>query len=204
MAEKANKNWERRDIDSRGSKFRIDVNNPQIGARGPNAWLQYGVTDEKRKQFTALSEDGTFMVHNEKSIEVVAGSENNGSDTTVKIASAKGDITITVLENGQIKIKGGSVIIQADDDINLKAGRNITLSAGFRVLLKGIKVDASGLLGNLVENTVGSFIQRVFNPTYVGADYLANPPEGDDYLDSPVVTGVGDEPSIQSFTEGDG
>ena len=36
MAEKPNQNWEARTIDSKGPKFRIDVNNPQMGADGPN------------------------------------------------------------------------------------------------------------------------------------------------------------------------
>ena len=75
MAEKPNQNWEQRVVDSRGPKFRLDVNNPQMGADGANTWLQYAVTDNKDKQFCALSESGVFRVHNERMIEVVAGSK---------------------------------------------------------------------------------------------------------------------------------
>jgi len=201
MATKPDQNWERRDIDSRGSKFRIDVNNPQVGDRGANAWLQYGVTDDDKKQFTALSEDGTFMVHNEKTIEVVAGSENSSSDTTVRISSVKGDITITVVENGTIRIKASSIAIQATEDIDLKAGRNINLNASQSILLKaGISANASALVGNLV-HSIGSWIERIYKPTYVGTDYLRNPPDGDPYLAESVVPGVGSEPTISSFDE---
>ena len=129
MAEKPNQNWEQRVVDSRGPKFRLDVNNPQMGADGPNTYLMYAVTDNKDKQFSALSESGVYRLHNERTIEVVAGSKNSGSDTSVKISSVEGDITITVMGNGQVKIAGGSVIVQADEDIDLKAGRNITLNA---------------------------------------------------------------------------
>ena len=191
MADKPDQNWEARDIDSRGSKFRIDVNNPQEGTDGPNAYIMYGVTENKDRQFSALSESGTYRLHNEKSMEIVAGSKNSKSDQTIKLQSASGDITITVLENGQVKIRGSSVVIQADDDINLSAGRNVTIKAGQRILLKALKADASALVGNLV-HSVGSWIERIFAPTQVGTDYLRNPPAGDEFLKGPVVPGVGD------------
>ena len=200
MADKPDQNWERRDIDSRGSKFRIDVNNPQTGARGANSWIQYGVTDEEVKQFTGLSQDGTFMVHNEKSIEIVAGPKNSSSDTTIKIASAKGDITITVVENGDIRIKGGNIVLEADGDIDLKAGKNISLNAGQNISLKGIKASASALLGNLVHAS-GSWIERIYKPTYVGADYLKNPGDNDEFLSAPVVDGIGAVESAKTFQE---
>ena len=196
MAEKPNQNWEQRIIDSRGPKFRLDVNNPQMGADGPNTYLMYAVTDNKDKQFSALSESGTYRLHNERTIEVVAGSKNSASDVGVKISSVEGDITITGMGNGQVKISGGSVIVQADEDIDLKSGRNITLNAASTITLNGIKVQAKGLIGNLIERTVGSFIQRVFQPTYVGQDYLKNPPAGDKFLSKPVVSGTGDIPDV--------
>jgi len=196
MAEKPNQNWEQRVIDSRGPKFRLDVNNPQMGADGPNTYLMYAVTDNKDKQFSALSESGVYRLHNERTIEVVAGSKNSGSDTSVKISSVEGDITITVMGNGQVKISGGSVIVQADEDIDLKAGRNITLNAASTVTLKGTKVQAVGLIGNLIENTIGAWLQRVFKGSYVGEDYLKNPPAGDKFLSGPVVSGTGDEPDL--------
>jgi hypothetical protein len=196
MAEKPNQNWEQRVIDSRGPKYRLDVNNPQMGADGPNTYLQYAVTDNKDKQFSALSESGVYRLHNERTIEVVAGSKNSASDVGVKISSVEGDITITVMGNGQVKISGSSVIVQADEDIDLKSGRNITLNAASTITLNGIKVQAKGLIGNLIERTVGSFIQRVFQPTYVGQDYLKNPPAGDKFLSKPVVSGTGDVPDV--------
>ena len=191
MAEKPNQNWEARDIDSRGSKFRIDVNNPQVGEDGANAYIMYGVTENKDRQFSALSESGTYRLHNEKSMEIVAGSKNSTSDQTIKLESASGDITITVLENGQVKIRASSIVLQADDDINLSAGRNVTIKAGQRILLRALKADAHALVGNLV-HSIGSWLERIFEPTMVGTDYLRNPPAGDEFLKKPVVPGVGD------------
>lgn len=187
MAEKPNQNWEQRVVDSRGPKFRLDVNNPQMGADGSNVYLMYAVTDNKEKQFSALSESGTYRLHNERTIEVVAGSKNSPSDVGVKISSVKGDITITVVKNGSIRISGNSVTIQADQDIDLKAGRNITLNAGSRVLLRGLKVQARGLIGNLVGKTAGTWLERIIKPTMIGSDYLRNPPKDDKFLSKPVV-----------------
>ena len=186
MAEQPNQNWEQRVVDSRGPKFRLDVNNPQMGADGANVYLMYAVTDNGEKQFSALSESGTYRLHNERTIEVVSGSKNNPSDVGVKISSVKGDITITVVKNGSVRISGNSVSIQAAQDIDLKAGRNITLSAGSGVLLRGLKAQANALLGNLVHNG-GSWLERILKPTMVGSDYLSNPPKDDKFLSKPAV-----------------
>jgi len=200
MAEKPNQNWEARDIDSRGSKFRIDVNNPQEGTDGPNAYIMYGVTENKDRQFSALSESGTYRLHNEKSMEIVAGSKNSKSDQTIKLESASGDITITVLENGQVKIRGTSITLQADEDINLSAGRNVTIKAGQRILLRALKADAHALVGNLV-HSIGSWIERIYAPTQVGTDYLRNPPADDKFLKKPVVPGVGDVADVTDVSK---
>ena len=92
MADKPDQNWEARDIDSRGSKFRIDVNNPQEGTDGPNAYIMYGVTENKDRQFSALSESGTYRLHNEKSMEIVAGSKNSKSDQKLMCISRKSKV----------------------------------------------------------------------------------------------------------------
>ena len=89
----------------------------------------------------------------------------------------KGDVVITAMKNGQVKIKGANITVQADEDIDLIAGRNINLNGKGKVLIKGNKVQADGLTGNLVEQTSGSFIQRIYTgrkfDSMVGMDYLA-------------------------------
>ena len=203
MTERLNQNWEARMIDSRGPKFRLDVNNPQMGKDGANVFLLYAVTDNKETHFSALSESGTYRLHNERTIEIVAGSKNNSSDTGILIHSDKGDIVIDVGKNGDVRISGRSVIVDANEDIDLKAGRNITLNAGSRILLRGLRVDAFGFLGNLVANTVGTWLQQIFKPTFVGDDYLRNPPAGDKFLSKSVVPGVGDSPIDTESSKGE-
>ena len=194
MAKRSNENWEQRVIDSRGPKYRLDVNNPQMGSDGANVFMRYAVSDNKETNVEAFSESGTYRLLNERTIEIISGSKNNPSDVGIKVSSVKGDIIINVVKNGDIRISGGSVTVQANEDIDLKAGRNITLNAGSRILLRGLRVDAFGLIGNLVANTVGTWTQRIFKPTFVGEDYLRNPPAGDKFLSKSVVDGVGDAP----------
>ena len=108
MAERPNQNYEQRDIDSRGPKFRIDVNNPQMGERGTNVFLQYAVTDDNSRQFASLDESGTFRVHNEKDIEIISGEKLRG-DVGIEIATLKGHIEITCQGDGHILIKGSNL-----------------------------------------------------------------------------------------------
>ena len=90
--------------------------------------------------------------------------------------------------------------MESATDITMKAGRNITLNAGQNILLKAMKADASALLGNLV-HSVGSWLERVFEPTFVGTDYLKNPPFDDKFLKDGVIPGIGDVEELKSFAE---
>jgi hypothetical protein len=63
-------------------------------------------------------------------------------------------------------------MIDADEDVDIKAGRNITLDSGSgRLLIKGNKADCDALDGNLAPSG-SSFGEIVFAGTYVGADIV--------------------------------
>ena len=104
--------------------------------------------------------------------------------------------------DGQVKIKGANIAIQADEDIDLIAGRNINVNGKAKVLLKGNKVQADGLIGNLVESTSGSFLMRIFegdgilpDDAKVGMDYLASSAVTDALGGVKAIAGIGN-PSI--------
>jgi len=199
MATRPNENWEARTIDSRSPKFRIDVANPEMGAEGSDVYKIYAVTDNKDVNLCSLSEGGKYKIHNDKSIEIVAGMNNTEGGVDIVIAGMKGDVLITAMRDGQVKIKGANIAIQADEDIDLIAGRNINVNGKAKVLLKGNKVQADGLIGNLVESTSGSFLMRIFegggmfesDDAKVGMDYLASS-EVTDALDGvSAIAGIG-------------
>ena len=169
MAERQNQNWECRTIDTRGPSFRIDVCNPQMGSDGTNVYMMYSVTDNKDVNLLALTQGGTYQIHNDKTLDITAGMTNNEGAVDIKISSVKGDICITANRNGQVKIKGSSIVIQADEDIDLIAGRNICINGKNRCLTKGNDISVDGIVGNLIENTTGSFLQKAV----VGFEQLA-------------------------------
>ena len=178
MAERKDQNWERRLIDSFGPKYSLDVNNPQMGENGPNVFLQRAATDNEVRQFSALDESGKYMLHNEGDVEIIAGKKVNG-ELGINIASQKASIAITCTGDGDILIKGSSVVIQAREDISLKAGRNISLNAPQTINLSANKVQANGKSGNIMKaifhvvgGAAGSFVGRVFANSRVGRDKL--------------------------------
>jgi hypothetical protein len=199
MGTRPNENWEARTIDSRSPKFRIDVANPEMGAEGADVYKIYAVTDNKDVNLCALSEGGKYKIHNDKSLEIVAGMTNTEGAVDIVIAGMKGDVVITAMRDGQVKIKGANIVLQADEDIDLIAGRNINVNGKAKVMLKGNKVQADGLLGNLVEETSGSFVMRVFEGVAggaVGMDYLRGSDELKDALGGvTAVAGIGN-PSL--------
>jgi hypothetical protein len=169
----ANYNWEGRSIQSFGPKFRIDLANPQMGFNGADVYNLYGVSDNNDVCLTGLTEGGTYRIYNDKEIEIVAGNSNAATPgVDIVITGKNGDICITAEGNGRVRIKAQHIMIEADEDIDMKAGRNINLNAGSgRVLLKANKADCAALTGNLAPK-VSQFGLSVFQGSFVGADIL--------------------------------
>lgn len=168
----SNYNWEARDILSLGPKFRIDTNNPQVGANGSDVYNFYAVTDENNQCVLGLTEGGRLSIYNDKDIEIIAGNKDSSEGVDITLVGMNGDVTITAMRNGAVKIKGKNIVIEADEDVDIKAGRNITLDAKQRILLKGTRCDAKGILGNLIPDKQ-QFGSQVFAGTFVGLDFLS-------------------------------
>lgn len=172
MAENPNKNLRRRNLESLGCIYRNDVGNPQIGGNGADVSLEYSVNDDKNVCVSGFTQGGTYKLYVDQCIEMVGGLKTPEGGIDIVIASSNGDVTITAMKNGSIRIKGGNVMIQADEDIDIQAGRNINLNAGSgRILLNANKADVVALAGNLVESTTGNFITQVFTGTEVIAQF---------------------------------
>lgn len=165
-------NWQNRSLTSFGSKFRIDMNNPQMGLNGTDVYNLYAVTNNNDVCLTGLSEGGNHKIYNDHSMEIIAGQKSNSNGVDIVITGRNGDVCITAEKNGRVRIRAQNIMLDADEDVDIKAGRNITLDSGSgRVLLKGNKLDASGLTGNLIPEGT-SFGELVFANTYVGIDII--------------------------------
>tara|TARA_Y100000389_G_scaffold167517_1_gene172737 strand:- start:881 stop:1471 length:591 start_codon:yes stop_codon:yes gene_type:complete len=188
MAERPNQNIELRSYDSFGPNFSFSISDPQMNGDGPSIAGFYAYTENKDVDLKLFSESGIYHQHNDKCIEMIAGTKNSAKDVSFVLATVNGDITITCMNNGNVKIKGQNIMIQADEDIDLKAGRNCNIvGKNGKVLIDGQEVSANGLTGNLVEMTTGSWLQRITDGSYIGQDVLKT---------AGAVTGIGDLPIV--------
>jgi hypothetical protein len=168
---KTRQNWNQRSVCSFGPKFRIDMNNPQMGLNGADVFNIYAVTEEKNQCVIGLSEGGLSKIYSDQSLEIVAGQKSQSTGVDINIVSKSGDVCITAEKNGQVRIRGANIVVDADENLDLVAGRDVTIKAGGRFLIKSNQADCDALMGNLVPEGA-SFIEQVFSSTFVGADVI--------------------------------
>jgi len=171
MADRPNQNWVARQIDSRGPNFRIDVKNPQMGFDGPDLYNFYSWNDNKDVNLVGFTEGGTYRIYNDRYIEIIGGSKSDEDGSIdINIAGLNGDVCITAARNGRVRIKAKNIQIESAEDIDLKAGRNLTLKSGSgRILMDGNKIDQNALTGNAIKDT---FAMKVFKNSFVGSEFL--------------------------------
>jgi uncharacterized protein (DUF2345 family) len=175
MAERPDQNIYKRQLISFNPNFRIDTANPQMGSSGTDIYRFYGITDDNNISSVSLSSSGLYSIKNDRTIAIVAGEKNEGKSVDIIIVGRNGDVTITAERTGMVRIKANNIMLDADEDITLKAGRNIIQqSSAGRILLKGVSVDADGLRGNIIENMGIGFGMKVFSGSFVGADVLGS------------------------------
>ena len=131
-------NWARRKIISYTPEFRIDVNNPTNGFLGAGVYEKYAHTDSGDISLCGMNQAGVYHLYNDQTIEIIGGGgkHNDRGGTDIVITGMKGSVIITAMENGDVKIKGANVIVEAKEDIKFKCGGNFTVDAGQKVDIK--------------------------------------------------------------------
>jgi hypothetical protein len=167
-------NWERRILQSFGSSFRLDVQNPQTTVGGSDIYNFYSITDDEKTCLVGHQQNGIYRVYNMGTIELVGGEKVTESGIDIVIAGKNGDVVINAEKNGRIRIRGKNVTIQADEDIDLTAGRNVNIRSGSgRILCAGNVLEKEGLKGNLLEPEQ-QWAYRVFEDTGLPASALSS------------------------------
>jgi hypothetical protein len=164
---KNKQNWQRRKCTSEGHKFRIDVANPQMGLNGTDVYNLYAVTDNKDVYLMGLSDGGIAKIYNDHSLEIIAGQKSKSTGVDIVITGKNGDVCITAERDGSVRIRGKNIILDADENITLSAGKDIITKADSgKVLLKAPEASVDALLGNLppLPTTFGG---QVFEGTFV-------------------------------------
>ena len=163
-------NWARRKIISYTPEFRIDVNNPTNGFLGPGVYEKYAHTDTGDISLTGMNQAGVYHIYNDQTIEIVggAGKNNDRGGKDIIITGMKGSVIITAQENGDIRIKGANIILEAKEDIKFKCGGNATFDVGqkFDIKAKEAYCDAPHSYGPdciATETNKKTFLNQVFS-----------------------------------------
>ncbi len=167
-----NKNIFKRQLISFNPNFRIDTANPQMGGSGTDVYKIYGVTDNGDNQSSiSLSSGGLFSIYNDHTIQISGGIKNQEGRDDVVIVGNNGNVSISA--NGMIRLYATNIMIEAEEDIHFKAGRNVTMMGGDgRVMVKGQRVDLKGTSGNIPSLLNMDFTSKIFEGSFVGIDLI--------------------------------
>jgi hypothetical protein len=184
---KLNNNYEAKDYISLGPNFAITVNDPVPNADSNATFSIYSFTKENNQHNQIFNESGSYKILNDKGIEIAAGNKGSDGNVDICITGLGGDIWITATSTGAVKIKAHTVMIEAGEDLDLKAGRNINLNAGSgRIAFKADKIDQIAINGNAV---LENFPVRAFSLSHI-SDAVKDLTQGKDLLSS-ILSSVG-------------
>ena len=126
-------NWEKREFISFTPQFRIDVNNPQVGFNGSGIYDLYGTNDQGDVSLAGMTQGGIYRLYNDRTIEIIAGNKQERGGVDICITGMKGSVWITAMENGEVRIKGSSVVVEAKENITLKSDGDFKLDVAGKI-----------------------------------------------------------------------
>lgn len=163
-------NWARRKIISYTPEYRVDVNNPTNGFLGAGVYEHYAHTDTGDISLAGMNQAGVYHIYNDQTIEIIGGGgkNNDRGGVDIVISGMKGSVVITAQENGDIRIKGANIIMEAKEDIKFKCGGNATFDVGqkFDIKAKEAYCDAPHSYGPdciATEVNKKTFLNQVFS-----------------------------------------
>jgi len=160
-------NWEKRQYVSFTPQFRIDVNNPQVGFNGSGIYDLYGTNDSGDVSLAGMMQGGIYRLYNDRTIEIVAGNKSERGGVDICITGMKGSVLITAQENGEIRISGANIVVEAKENLTLKSGADMKLDCGgkFDVVAQEAYCDAPHSYGPKAISTGNgeTFLNRVYD-----------------------------------------
>jgi len=173
MAERT-KNIFKRQLISFNPNFRIDTASPQMGLNGTDVYKIYGVTDSGDNQSSiSLSSGGLMSIYNDHSLQISGGTKNEEGREDIVIIGNNGNVSISA--NGMVRIYATNIMIESEEDIHFKAGRNINIKSGSgRIMIDGQSIDVKGTSGNLPYLLGKGFTKQIFEGSFIGIDLIDN------------------------------
>ena len=165
-----NQNWQKRQYDSFGPHFRIETANPELGVCGNVAYNLYGYADSGDTSNLGLMGNGQFNIFADQCITIDGGAKVDGGGVCVNIIGSRGDIAITAMDNGDVRIKGRNIIIDADENIEMLAGGKVSIDSteieainqnttrinAKRTFVSGKSIDIGGSTGVILKTNKGT------------------------------------------------
>ncbi len=165
-----NQNWQKRQYDSFGPHFRIETANPELGVCGNVAYNLYGYADSGDTSNLGLMGNGQFNIFADQCITIDGGAKVDGGGVCVNIIGSRGDIAITAMDNGDVRIKGRNIIIDADENIEMLAGGKVSIDSAEieavnqnttrinakRTFVSGKSIDIGGSTGVVLKTNKGT------------------------------------------------
>ena len=165
-----NQNWQKRQYDSYGPHFRIETANPELGVCGNIAYNLYGYADSGDTSNLGLKGNGQFDIFADQCITIDGGAKVDGGGVCVNIIGSRGDIAITAMDNGDVRIKGRNIIIDADENIEMLAGGKVSIDSAEieavnqnttrinakRTFISGKSIDIGGSTGVVLKTSKGT------------------------------------------------
>ena len=124
-----NQNWQKRQYDSFGPHFRIETANPELGLVGNVAYNLYGYSDSKDVSNLGMMGDGQFQIMADQCITIAGGASVECGGLCINIVGTKGDVAISAEKNGDVRIKGRNIFLDASENIELTTGGKIELDS---------------------------------------------------------------------------
>ena len=76
-----------------------------------------------------MTDGGLYHMYNDQCIEIMGGNKVDGGGVCVNIVGANGDVTITAMSNGDVKVTGANIILDADKNVEINAGGDFRVNA---------------------------------------------------------------------------
>ena len=85
-----------------------------------------------------MNQAGGYHIYNDQTIEIIGGGgkNNDRGGVDVVISGMKGSVVISAMQNGDVRINGNNIILEAKQDIVMKAGGNLTADIGRKIDLE--------------------------------------------------------------------
>ena len=163
-------NWSLWDFDEKPN-FKFTTGNPTYGFGGGTVFSQQ-MEQNNQTGHWGMTEDGQMNLFNDATITISGGNEMEGGEC-VNIVGANGSVSITAMNNGDIKIKGTNIIIDADQNINIMSKKNVTISGKSSIFFDTPNLATNALTGNLAPRDV-TFGGLVFRGTKVGGNAISD------------------------------